>query len=344
MSRLHEFKELFKQITLAWERGEQAVLVILADVKGSAYRLPGTKMVMTSDGHMYGTISGGCLESDLYEWAQHVFSTKTMMTHRYDLSDNEIWSLGIGCKGNLQFIFLPVFPHDDFWQHVQKLLLHEQAFTLVIHLNTEKISLIEDNGDLYGDAPPEQVLQHGRDTATRQTRAEIYDAQFYMDAVKPSEKLIIAGAGRDAVPVADLAYRAGFAVTILDARQHLNNVQSFPHAEHLIMEPDEMEPWQLEGGWWVIMNHQQMKDEASLKLAIESNSHYIGVLGPIYRTNEMLMNIGYSIESGPIHSPVGLDIGAENSDEVAISIVSEIMSIRAGRVPRLLHGKVKIHD
>ena len=92
------------------------------------------------------------------------------------------------------------------------------------------------------------------------------------------------------------------------------------------------------------MNHHQMKDEASLKLAIESNPRYIGVLGPIYRTNEILEKIGYSIDSGPIHSPIGLDIGAENSDEVAISIVSEIMSVRAGRVPRLLHGKVKIHD
>ncbi len=79
MSRLHEFKELFNQITLAWERGEQAVLVILADVKGSAYRLPGTKMLMISDGQMFGTISGGCLENDLYEIAQKVFETKTVV-------------------------------------------------------------------------------------------------------------------------------------------------------------------------------------------------------------------------------------------------------------------------
>ncbi|MBD3107434.1 XdhC family protein [Bacillus sp. AGMB 02131] len=344
MSRLHEFKELFQHITAAWGRGEQAVLVILTDVKGSAYRLPGTKMVMTSDGRMSGTISGGCLESDLFEWAKHVFSTKTMMIHQYDLSDNEIWSLGIGCKGNLRFLFLPILPCNQFWLHVQNLLFREQDFTLLIDLNTGKMSLIEENRTLYGDEVPASVFTHAKLTASRQTRAEIFEKHFYIDAVKRSERLIIAGAGRDAVPVADLARRAGFAVTILDARTYLNNKQSFPHAEHLVREPEDIESNQLIDSWWVIMNHHQMKDEASLKLAIESKPRYIGVLGPIYRTNEILANIGYSVNSGPIHSPIGLDIGAENSDEVAISIVSEIMSVRAGRVPRLLHGKVKIHD
>jgi len=348
MSRLHEFKELFNQITLAWERGEQAVLVILSDVKGSAYRLPGTKMVMTSDGQMYGTISGGCLENDLYEWAQKVFETKTLMTHRYDLSENEIWSLGIGCKGNLEFLFVPINPQDDFWQKTHGLLSEEQAFTMMIDLSTGKSILIDANSTLYGnDVLPEEVINKGKAVANRQTRAEIYiydDRRFYIDAVRPSERLIVAGAGRDAVPVVDLANRAGFAVTVLDARSHINNSRNFLDVAHLIKEPEEMEKGQLENSWWIIMNHHQLRDEAALRLAIESNPRYIGVLGPIYRTNEMLANIGYSMDSGPIHSPVGLDIGAETSDEVAISIVSEIMSVRAGRIPRLLHGKVKIHE
>ena len=91
------------------------------------------------------------------------------------------------------------------------------------------------------------------------------------------------------------------------------------------------------------MNHHQEKDQESLRLAIESCPRYIGVLGPIYRTNEMLENIGYNLNSGPIYSPVGLDIGAETIDEVAISIVAELMSKRAGRSSKSLHGTVKIH-
>ena len=347
MSRLHEFQELFNQMTLAWQRGEQVVLVILTGVKGSAYRLPGTKMVMTSAGQIYGTISGGCLESDLYEWAQKVFETKTAMTHQYDLSENEIWSLGIGCKGDLEFLFLPIFPSDDFWKKVNELLRREESFTLLIDMKFGQSLLIEENGELFGDCSiPIEVVKRAR-TGTKQTRAEIYlqdGRSFYIDSVRPGEQLIIAGAGRDAIPVADLAKKAGFAVTVLDTRTHLNQSQSFPNTAHLNKEPKEIEVSQLQNCWWIIMNHHQDKDEDVLRLALERNPCYIGVLGPIYRTKEMLANIGYQLDSGPIHSPVGLDIGAETSDEVAISIVSELMSIRAGRTPGFLHGKEKIHD
>lgn len=347
MSRLHEFQELFNQIVLAWERGEQAVLVVLADVRGSAYRLPGTKMVMISDGQMYGTISGGCLESDLYEWAQKVFDTKTAMTHQYDLSENEIWSLGIGCKGNLEFVFLPIFPSDDFWNRTNELLVQEHAFTLIISMECNQTLLIEESGELFGDGSiPIEVIKQAKLITNRQTRAEIYEfngKRYYIDTVKPSDQLVIAGAGQDAIPVVDLAKRAGFSVTVLDARSHLNHDKSFPNTDHLIKEPDQLDEGELHNCWWIIMNHHQEKDEAALKTALERNPCYIGVLGPIYRTNEMLANIGYRMGSGPIHSPVGLDIGAETSDEVAISIVSELMSVRAGRTPGFLHGKEKIH-
>ena len=347
MSRLHEFQELFSQIALAWKRGEQAVLVVLADVKGSAYRLPGTKMVMTSDGQMYGTISGGCLESDLYEWAQKVFVTKTAMTHQYDLSENEIWSLGIGCKGNLEFLFLPIFPLEEFWNKTNELLVRKQAFTLIVDMGAEQTLLIEESGVMFGDCSiPIEVIKRAKLVTNRQTRAEIYrhnGRRYYIDAVKPSEQLVIAGAGRDAIPVVDLANKAGFAVTVLDARSHLNQDQSYPNAVHLVKEPNQLEEGQLQNCWWIIMNHHQELDEAALKTALERNPRYIGVLGPIYRTNEMLANIGYRMNSGPIHSPIGLDIGAETSDEVAISIVAELMSVRTGRTPGFLNGKEKIH-
>ncbi len=347
MSRLHEFQELFKQMTLTWDRGEQTVLVVLTSVKGSAYRLPGTKMVMTSDGEMYGTISGGCLESDLYEWSKNVFETKKAMTLQYDLSENEIWSLGIGCKGNLEFLFLPISSSDDFWIKTNKVLSKEQAFTMMIDMNSGQSLLMEEKGDLFGDCSiPIDVINRAKLVKNKQTRAEVYrqdDRRFYIDSVRPSEQLIIAGAGRDAIPVADLAKKAGFAVTVLDARSHFNQNESFPDTVHLVKEPEEVEEGRLQNCWWIIMNHHQAKDEAALKIALNRNPRYIGVLGPIYRTNEMLANIGYKLDSGPIHSPVGLDIGAETSDEVAISIVSELMSVRAGRTPRFLNGKEKIH-
>ena len=100
----------------------------------------------------------------------------------------------------------------------------------------------------------------------------------------------------------------------------------------------------MEDRWWVIMNHLQHRDESVLQLALDSNPKYIGVLGPVSRTKEMLENLradSYVLDS--IHSPVGLDIGAETMEEVAISIVSELLAVRNHRSGTSLKGKVKIH-
>lgn len=348
MSRLHEFQELFRQIQIAWKKDEKTVLVILVDVKGSAYRLPGTKMLMTSGGTMVGTISGGCLETDLYEWATKVFENSKPMTLKYDLSDTEIWSLGIGCKGDLEILFLPIFPQDETWRKVEKHLAHEKPFTIIINMENGQTNLLQEIYNKFQNNVdfPIEIIEYAEKVFTNQTRAEIIEHQnkrYYIDVVKPSEKLIVAGAGKDAIPLVDLAHKAGFSVTVLDTRSNLNNLQHFPHAKHITSTIDNLSDSLLNHSWWLIMNHHMEKDEASLKYAIESNPRYIGVLGPIYRTNEMLNHIGYSVNSAPIHSPVGLDLGAEAMDEVAISIISELMCLRADRTPQYLHGKGKIH-
>jgi len=348
MSRLQEFHELFHQIQLAWEKNEQTVLVILADAKGSAYRLPGTKMLMTSGGTMVGTISGGCLESDLFEWAQKVFTSNQIMTLQYDLSENEIWSLGIGCKGNLEFIFLPILPQNLLFKKINEILSLNLPFTFIIDMIDGDVAIIdkENNHVSCNTNIPLKVIDYANNVYSKQTRAEIMaheNKRYYIDIVKPSENLIVVGAGKDAIPVVNLAVKVGFSVTVLDRRTHFNNEQYFPKTTHITSDIENLVKEDFLDSWWIIMNHHQEKDQASLKLAIESSPRYIGVLGPAYRTNEMLENIGYTINSAPIHSPVGLDIGAESSDEVAISLVSEIMSLRAGRSQNHLHGIEKIH-
>lgn len=348
MSRLQEFQELYNEMKLAWKRQEKTVLVILANVKGSAYRLPGTKMLMTSGGNMYGTISGGCLEADLFEWAKKVFETNQPMLHQYDLSETAIWSLGIGCKGELEILFLPVEPKNPICLKLEQQLQQHQAFLLLIDLMACTTYIVDKNSDVHPKNAnlPLKVIERTKAVFNQQTRAEIFPhhaKRYYIDVVKPSEQLIIAGAGQDARPVVELAEKAGFAVTVLDSRSHLNNERNFPNASHITTEIENLNNVQFQNCWWIIMNHHQEKDEASLRYAIESNPRFIGVLGPRYRTNKILANIGYNVDSGPIHSPVGLDIGSETSDEVAISIVSELMSLRADRQPNFLHGKGKIH-
>ncbi|MFD6438573.1 XdhC family protein [Peribacillus sp. NPDC060186] len=348
MSRLLEFKDVLKNIKLAWDRNAQAAIVMQISVKGSAYRLPGTKMMMASDGQMFGTISGGCLENDLFGWAEKAMNMKTPLTHKYDLSENEIWGLGIGCKGVLEMLILPINPNDVFWKKTDDIIQKGQAFSCVLEIPTGRRLLIEKEGKVIGDLDnfPCEVVGKARNSMDTQTRAEImsYDgSRFLIDAVKPAEKLIVAGAGRDAIPVADLAAKAGFSVTVLDSRVEFNNPRLFPSVIHLIKNPEEINSKNVMDSWWVIMNHYQEIDEKALQLALTSNPRYIGVLGPIARTKEMLINIGQTFSDGPIHSPLGLDLGAETMEEVALSIVAELMAVKNRRNPIPLHGKTKIH-
>ena len=346
MSRLQELKEVLLNIKLAWERKQQAALVMLIDVHGSAYRLPGTKMMMASDGVMHGTISGGCLEGDLYGWADKAMKSKRPLLQRYDLSENEIWGLGIGCNGELEMLILPIVEADNFWRKVEEVTRKGQVFSLVLEVPTGRRLLIKKNGETSGSLVPDEVIKRAILCIENQTRAEVFccgGSRYVIDVVKPGERLIVAGAGRDARPVAELASKVGFTVTILDQRKNFNNPHYFPSANHVIDSPTVIVPNDVVDSWWVIMNHHQEMDETCLLLALKSEPRYVGVLGPRSRTETMLSNIGYSLSSGPIHSPVGLDLGAETMDEVALSIVSELMTVRTGQKPLPLHGKWKIH-
>ncbi|WP_428907998.1 XdhC family protein [Niallia sp. Krafla_26] len=349
MSRLSEFRSIVDSIHEAWERKKKAAIVMLIGVNGSAYRLPGTKMMMAEDMEMVGTISGGCLEGDLFAYAERALKEGTPILKNYDLDENEIWGLGIGCKGSLEIFILPIQENESFWELTKRQIQREEEFCLITEIPSGIKALVSKDGDIIGDTDilPSDVYEKGYARISSQSRAEIIehnDKRYVLDVIRPSQKLVVAGAGKDAIPVAELAAKAGFQVTVLDPRSDFNNKRYFPNVEHLICDPEDLQPNVMGDRWWVIMNHLQHRDESALQLALNSNPKYIGVLGPVSRTKEMLVNLGAdSTNIDTIYSPVGLDIGAETMEEVAISIVSELLTVRNNRTGMPLKGKVKIH-
>lgn len=349
MSQLKEFRTILNSIKSVWEKDKKAAIVILIGVNGSAYRLPGTKMMMAEDAEMMGTISGGCLEGDIYGYAEKAIQDATPLLKNYDLSENEIWSLGIGCKGTLEILILPAKKEDPFWEITDKLLKEEEEFSFILEVPTGVKALVTKYGEIIGDSEDLPLIVYDRalKSLKSQKRAEVLmweDRRFVIDAIRPSQKLIVAGAGKDAIPVVELAAKAGFSVTVLDPRSEFNRERYFPAAKHLVELPENIISENVNGAWWVIMNHLQSRDEEALHLALKSNPTYIGVLGPVSRTQEMLLNIGADLTIVEnLYSPVGLDIGAETMEEVAISIVSELMAVRSNLEGKSLKGKVKIH-
>lgn len=348
MSHIDEIRDLFDHMEQAWRQGEPTTLLTITQVKGSAYRQPGAKMMMAKSGKMHGTLSGGCLESDLYGWAVDVMDNGEARVIHYDLSENELWSLGIGCKGNMDIAVFPVTPDDPFWAAVRRAVTREETISLAMEIPVGARVLFAGNERIDADGPelPPEVEKQLLARAATRTRAEVVAAgerRFYVDSMRPNERLVICGAGHDAVPVAALASKSGFRVTVLDPRAAFNRDARFPAAEHLIAEPDAIDPAALSDSWWLVMNHLQLRDEAALRLALHADAKFIGVLGPVSRTEEMLTHIKATLDSGPIHAPVGLDVGAETIDEVAVSLVAELLAVRSHSSGHSLHGREKIH-
>lgn len=348
MSSMLESLEMLQHIEAAWKSGKRTALVMITDVKGSAYRRPGTKMMMAEDNQMWGTISGGCLEGDVYQWAERAMAQDEPRIQVYDLTENDMWGLGIGCKGVVEVWIRPLTDNDPFWAEVRRQLERRRPLTLALAVPAGAQSAVDPDGRVFGDPiPPElqAAIQAHRASATRLEKVTVAGATYVIDSLLPPDPLVVAGAGHDAVPVVTLASSVGFAVTVLDPRPAFNGPDRFssPETTFLVQEADAVDPAQLADRFWVIMNHHQARDEAALKLALDATPRWIGVLGPLSRTREMMEKIGRTFEDGPIWAPVGLDLGAETPEEVAVSIVAQLMAERRGRGGAPLAGREKIH-
>lgn len=342
MSSLREARNLWRVMQDAQGAGHRVCLAMITQVQGSAYRRPGAKMMMADSGQMAGTLSGGCLEGDLYMYAQDVMKSQQPTTRHYDLTEDDMWGLGIGCKGQIDVIIEPVDVTHPFWEAYGAALEADQPFCLGMDL-----------------AQGERFIRRGTKVTTcsghpvRPVAEEVYGqtvvrGHMILDHLTPPERLVVAGAGHDAKPLAALAHQAGFEVSIVDPRKMFNNSQMFPSAvEWVDTNAQDIAADRWPHAYWAIMNHQQDRDEKALQLALRSSPQYVGVLGPRSRTQEMLRHIGVTGEDLArlsVFSPVGLDLGAETPEEVAISMVAEMMAARNHCAGGHLNGRERIHQ
>ncbi len=336
MSSIREARQVWQAILKAHQRGARTALLTLAAVRGSAYRRPGAKMMMTEDGEMFGTLSGGCLEGDLLHYAVEAMKAGKALIRQYDLTEDAMWGLGIGCKGTITVWVEPVDPEEPFWRKFGEWISwdHRVALWAQIPQGFRRLST------------PSEVFPSASATPTDRPwhSVTLYDKDVLWDVMMPPERLIIAGAGHDAIPLAGLAEQIGFEVTVLDPRAHFNNEKRLPGAAHyLVRQAEEVDPVEVRDAFWVIMNHHRGRDQASLDLALRSEPQFVGMLGPRSRSLELLGEY-----KSPIpelwHAPVGLNVGAETVDEVALSIAAELLAARNRKPGGALNGQERIHD
>ncbi len=336
MTGLADASRVWDAVLAAEARGAQAVLAEIVAVVGSAYRRPGALMMMASDGQMEGTVSGGCLEGDLFVRSEPLFAGAPPLLVDYDLAEEEMWSLGIGCKGHIR-VWVRRPPAGDARVRWRRALATGGVLSAQLPGGSDEVWL---PGDPF---PPGERGEAVR-AAWAGADPVVLASSWYVRAWRPAPRLVLVGAGHDAEPVARLSQAMGFRVLVVDPREAFNDERRFPNSEHLVMEASALtlatHP-ELAGAAWVVMNHHKARDGAALKAALAMEPRFVGALGPWSRTAELLAGLP---GADRVHGPLGLDVGAESPNEVALSIVAELMAETRGRSGAPLNRRERVHD
>lgn len=356
---MKEIKDIVSAFDEAVRQGKKTALATVVHVEGSSYRRAGARMLVTEDGQLTGAISGGCLEGDALRKAVLAITQDKNKLVIYDTTDEDDAKLGIqlGCNGIVSILFEPInekAPANPVTV-LQTTIANRKPAVLITGYSLN-------NQHHYGTAAPENlpstiakdVTAISKDVLATGVSAHIElqiegnRQQFFFQYTMPPVSLVLVGAGNDAMPLVAAANIVGWPATIIDGRASHASVQRFPGAEKILVgKPEDVIGKILfdDRTAVVLMTHNYNYDIAMLPLLMGKPLNYIGMLGPASKRNRMLQEleqkgIHYTEpELQKVYGPTGLDLGAETAEEIALSIISEIMAVMQQREP--VHLKQK---
>lgn len=351
MSELEQILELWAR---AASGGESAVLATVVRTRGSSYRLPGARLLLTSEGRRAGSISGGCLEEDLIKKAWWLTESRPTI-RRYDTTpEGEVATeFGLGCNGVIHVLLERLEPPSaqvlDVIQQVREIRRSAAIAHLIEPAGAVGQRLIIDASGLVTRNPKNAVLPPAledyarvavRDQKSSTVRSDGIEA--FIEVVPPPVRLLVFGAGDDAVPLTTFAKQLGWQVAVFDGRAHYARRDKFLSADEVSIRPAGksralIDRWTVA----VIMSHSYTQDLETLRELATQQLRYLGILGPRKRTARLLEDAGIddSHVMAGLHSPVGLDIGADGPEQVALAVVAEIQATLNGRLGGLLRDR-----
>jgi xanthine dehydrogenase accessory factor len=328
-------------------RGEPLVLATVVQTLGSTYRKAGAQMLIAGDGRVAGLLSGGCLEADLMERAQRVMQSGEPATVHYDTrsSDDVIWGIGLGCEGAMTILLTRLDASNDYQPfHFAAQSRYDQVdakFALVIESNNAARLVGAAYWPLSKQLPPPAVFEAMLSLAPRgagivSELIECEDAKFLVVPIELPPRLLLLGAGPDAMPLVEIAGLMNWQVTVFDHRPAYAIADRFPRARRVALRiaadlPQELQAVQYDAA--VVMSHHLLSDQAYLAALADSKIPYVGLLGPAPRRIRLTNEIGSKAAAlkGRLYGPIGLDIGARSPESIALAIVAEIQAVMAGR-------------
>jgi len=363
---LRELQDIVRGWSHLRTRGQDVVLATVVAASGSTYRRPGARLLLSAERWIAGGISGGCLERDVLgkAWWRTREGPLVVTYDSTSADDEETWTFGLGCNGRVDVLLERLPPSGDAHplDFIARCLETRQSGVMATVFggspDTMGRRLLLEAGGVRSDLPDGPVRDDVRSAAETvagegRTRSERIESaagklEVLLEVVRPPRSLIVFGTGQDAVPLARLAAALGFHLTVVsntsggapaDLFQEANvRLTASPAAvrEKLVIEPDAAV---------VIMTHNVKHDRGYLRFALESACPYVGILGPRARTERLLNELAEDgfrpseSRRAALYSPVGLHLGAEQPEEIALSILAEIEARFGGTDAQSLRGR-----
>jgi xanthine dehydrogenase accessory factor len=294
-----------------------------------------------ADGQAAGLLSGGCAESDLIERAQRVLGTGRAEIAEFDTrgSDDVIWGIGLGCEGAMRILLSRIDAKNDYqpFHYSQACKQEHRRGAYAITLPGDELGDSKvwhaDQRDL--PQPVAEQLQASMRTGEAKI-AMLRNDSIFVAPVELLPRLLVLGAGADAVPVVQFATALGWLVTVVDHRPAYAVADRFSAAKRVVLTPAAELEKHVDLGEVdavVVMSHHLPTDQCYLSLLAESRIRYVGLLGPANRRQRLLAEIGAKADllKNRLAGPVGLDIGAQTPDAIALAIIAEIHAYLANR-------------
>ncbi|MFP5320022.1 MAG: XdhC family protein [Acidimicrobiia bacterium] len=332
--------------------GADAALATVVAVRGSTYRREGARLVVPAGGGpTVGNISGGCLEGDVADTAREVLASGRPALLSFDLTadDEAVWGWGLGCNGAIDVFVEPARQAARFAAAMRTAIAEHRPLALatvvaggppgarlVVHLDGRR------EGSLGDPAVDEEVSEAAAE-ALAESRSRTVSVQagwrVFVEALVPPLRLVVCGAGHDAIPLVEFGARLGWRVDVVDDRRAMLVEERFPQASRLVLaQPGEAARAAAVDArtYVVVMSHNFLRDKAYLQSFLGSAVAYLGMLGPRARFERLVNELrAEGVEVDPaelatVHGPAGLDLGAEGPEQIAWAIVAEVLAVSNG--------------
>jgi xanthine dehydrogenase accessory factor len=357
-------REIIRDVEIWRARSEKIALATVVETWGSAPRRVGAKMALAETGEISGSVSGGCVEGAVFDSGVKALQTDQSKLLHFGVADETAWDVGLACGGTIEVFVQPL--NLSLYNDLREAVMRDETVARVVLiqgpsklLGRELIVFTDGShkGDIYQGLNQEAIqkagevialggalrtnlsLPLGMDKQEPSSLQSLEPVEVFIEVLMPAPKLVMVGGVHIAIALANLAKTLGFKTIVVDPRKAFGNEARFAHVDEIfqVWPSTAFSDIELTASTAVVMlTHDPKIDDPALMIALPSPVFYIGALGS-RKTHAgrraRLIQAGVSEKVlDRIHAPVGLDLGGRNPEEIALSIMAQIVAAQHQRL------------